>query len=786
MYFSMIKKDLKRNKAINVIVLIFVIISTMFCVSSINNFISVQNGIDNFLKKADVKDVMLITRDNSFEDVKIDIPQIKSQKSENIIYTKYEDIDFKTKNKSDELNNNIYMLISINDLKMNYFDSYDKKIEKVADNEIYINKKMSDRYRLYKGDKIKISVNGLTKELIIKDALKDAVFGSVLSGGEKMIISDNTFKDFTNTDKTDNLPYGKFIHIETDDIKAVQKYADNNIQNVVFYLDKDLIKVTYIIDLVLTAMISAIGICMIVIALLMLRFTIIFSIAREYKQIGILKAIGFNSFFIKTLYLSKYFAISVVGAIIGLILSVPFSIILMKNVKVSVSLQYESNIFLNILCAVFIILLIMFFCFLSTKNINKITPIDIIENTANIKKFKNKKILSALRRKIGTKLYMAVNYILSNKKQYILVAFTMFVCMSMILMVSNIISTLKSEEMLIKAGFPKADMYVLNQDVMKIVENASDYENVKKAVDDKMQKIGIDVDSTILYGSKMAVSHNDNSIKVYINFMVGNQSGFENSYDGIPPKEENEIALTYVLAEKLGVTIGDTVTLQYDDAEKEYIVTAFYQIMNDTGMSCTIASKPSGKKTSNLQATVIAMNFKDKNNIEKVDKYVDKIKKEYSLKHVYNLEDTISLFTKDYINMINSVQLVFIFVLSIITLFMIMLISRMLIIKEKNDIAYLKSIGFYSKDIIKVYVYRFLIVNIFSTIMGLILTKVVTKAVFNPIFKILGVSHGMNYHYNLFEIVLIYPIFIIVITLVFSYLSALKVKKVKAKDILNV
>ena len=43
MYLRILKKDLKRKKAMNVILLVFIILATMFVSSSVNNIISVTS-----------------------------------------------------------------------------------------------------------------------------------------------------------------------------------------------------------------------------------------------------------------------------------------------------------------------------------------------------------------------------------------------------------------------------------------------------------------------------------------------------------------------------------------------------------------------------------------------------------------------------------------------------------------------------------------------------------------------------------------------------------------------
>ena len=47
MFLNILKKDLKRKKAMNIIVLLFVVLATMFVASSVNNIVNVTTALDD-------------------------------------------------------------------------------------------------------------------------------------------------------------------------------------------------------------------------------------------------------------------------------------------------------------------------------------------------------------------------------------------------------------------------------------------------------------------------------------------------------------------------------------------------------------------------------------------------------------------------------------------------------------------------------------------------------------------------------------------------------------------
>ncbi len=61
MNFRILKKDLKRKKSINLILLIFIFLSTMFIAGSLNNFAVIMNGVENFMEMSGIGDFLILT-----------------------------------------------------------------------------------------------------------------------------------------------------------------------------------------------------------------------------------------------------------------------------------------------------------------------------------------------------------------------------------------------------------------------------------------------------------------------------------------------------------------------------------------------------------------------------------------------------------------------------------------------------------------------------------------------------------------------------------------------------
>ena len=68
MFLRILKKDLKRKRTINIILLIFIILATMFLASSANNLVAVTGAVEHFMEISKVPDFFVVALSDGKED----------------------------------------------------------------------------------------------------------------------------------------------------------------------------------------------------------------------------------------------------------------------------------------------------------------------------------------------------------------------------------------------------------------------------------------------------------------------------------------------------------------------------------------------------------------------------------------------------------------------------------------------------------------------------------------------------------------------------------------------
>ena len=574
MYLNILKKDLKRKKAMNVILLVFIILATMFVSSSVNNILSVTTALDNYFEMADAPDYLVITFNKSLS---VDIDETMNSADAVERYSE-EKMLFLTKDNfvlDDEVVD-IGTNMVHSDICLNYFLPDGSILETVNQGEFYMTESKADAIGADIGDKLTIEVNGVSREFTLAGKIKDALFGANQVNFARYIISEEDFNYFLSKENTEEYYGGSIVYIYSSDVDTVIEESKPLINNSILTMDRASMEFTYIFDMIVIGLLLVVSLILIAIAFVVLHFTITFTLSEEFREIGVMKAIGISNFKIRGLYLVKYAGLSVIGSVIGLFLSFPFGKMLMSVSSQSIIISNQNPVILNILCAVFVIAVILLFCYGCTGKVKKLTPIDAIRNGQTGERFRKKSIMSLGKSKLSATSFLALNDIVSAPKRYSIITLTFVLCLSLIFILSNTVATMNSGSLATTFGWADCDIY-LDSKVATDAMTEDGHEYLEKHLDD-MEKTLADngIPAKCYYETvfNLPVVYGEKESNVGIFHGTGTTMDMYEYTAGTMPKNTNEIAITRLTANKIKADIGDTVTMKTVDGDKEYIITA--------------------------------------------------------------------------------------------------------------------------------------------------------------------------------------------------------------------
>ena len=787
MYLDILKKDLKRKKAMNIILLLFIILATMFVASSVNNIINVTTALDSYFKMANAPDYLVATMNKNLV---IDIDEtvspasaVDSYEAENILFLSSDNFIYEDENIITPGGTHLVH----SDICMNYFLSDGSILETVEPGEFYMTEAKADALGVDVGDKLIIELNGVKREFVLAGKIKDALFGPNQLSFTRYIISEEDFSVFLSAENTEEYYGGTLVYIYSTDIKTALTQIKPLVNNSILTMDRAFMKFCYIFDMIVVGILLVVSIILIIIAFVVLRFTISFTLSEEFREIGVMKAIGISNFKIRGLYLVKYMGLSVIGAAIGLALSFPFGEMLMSVSSQTIIIGNQSPILVNILCAVLVIAVILLFCYGCTGKVKKMSPIDAIRNGQTGERFRKKSLMSLGKSKLPATPFLALNDIVSSPKRYGIISLTFFLCLSLMLILSATVSTMNSGSLSTTFGWADCDIYLDSKIIMEcMMEDGR--EKLEKHLDDMEQTLeenGIPAKcyQEIMFNLPVSFGENESNISIYQG--TGTTMDMYEYTAGTAPKNTDEIAITRIAADKLNANIGDTITIKTIDGDKEYIISAFFQSMNMQGMGIRLHSDEYINYVQAQGGLNTQIMFTDNPDSKEMEGRIEELQRIFP---DYENIETCAETVKDMLGVADTLAAVksLIVILTIVIAALItVLMERSFIAKEQGEIALMKAVGTRNGKIYAYHALRFLFVGMIAVLMGEIFAMPLTHLCIDPIFKMMGMELAVDYSINPVEMFLTFPIIVLATTTLSAFFTALYTRKIKSSDTAN-
>jgi len=784
MFLEILKRDLKRKKTMNFIIFVFVIMSVTFICSSVTNLSGTLTSIDDFFESAGVGDFIAIERNGeeaAAKELAERLDCITELKTEQVLYNA-EAIGIKTG--ESKMLADIVIISSIDRAIYRYFYGEDNaELTEVPKGGIYLRQGALETLESEVGDSITITIDGIKKEFKILGVLKDAVFGGVMMDTPRCLISEEDFQEFLKGENID-LYKGYLDSFRTDDPETLKKEL-SKITKIAFSAERSLLKITYMMEMIVAGILMIVSICLIIIALFILRFTISFTISEEFREIGIMKAIGIPENGIRMLYLIKYFVIAVLGALLGFFLSFPFSNMLLEKTRKTIIISDEGSLVLSVISAIVVIAIVMLFSFRSTRLIKKFTPVDAIRNGSTGERYKKKGLLRLSKSGARPTGFMAANDILSGFGKYAVMLIIFTIGILLVMIVLNVSNTLKSGKIVKWLAVTENDVYLVSS------KNITDYhlgdgkEKLKAELEDIEKTLsdnGMPCRTNAEVMFKLSIENGD-KVASSLTFIGVNTdtSEYENYIDGSAPQNKNEISVHYMLLDKIGAKIGDKVKVMDLEGSKEYIITGTFETMTNMGEGIRLHQDDDPNYDYMNGIWGLGIRFTDNPSEAEKNRRMESIKKllpDYNVMTPGGFVDK-TIHVSSYLD--DTIWIILLVVI-FINILVAVLIEKSFLTRERGEIAMLKAIGFNNLNIILWQELRILIVMIMATVISMLFNNPICQVSAGAIFRMMG-AKKIIFDPSIIDSYVIYPAIIIVTTLFGVFLTTLSVRKISSNEI---
>ncbi len=787
MFFKILKKDLKRKKTMNILLLLFITLTATLLGSSINMLSTNSTVISHFMGKAKTPDFTAMTyySEENLDKVNQWLSTSKSVEEYSVdTFILFLKSNAKLPEGKKPLDFDSAMAIQTVPKQHNLvFDESNEPLV-VEAGQIAIPYFFSHMTDLVIGDKITISLEDRTREFTISHYIKDAFCGSTMMGFKRWIVNEEDYRYFDS----DNVTKFNLVQANQGDASEnsmlPREFNQLSVPSL-SSIEKNVIEASYMMNTLIAGVIMALSLLLIFISLLMLRFTIGFTLQEDYKEIGIMKAIGLKNQSIQSIYMVKYLAMGLIGGAIGYVLSLPIGNILINGVCSEMVTEKIGRFNLpSLLGVALIILLTLAFCRLCTRKVNKLSAITAIRGGSTGERYHKGKKVSLRKWRTSPSSFLAISDLLHSGKKHIAL-FLSFILGTMVLIIPlNIINTMKSPALLELFGYVEFDFSVTPPSTNKLIFTYTTEQMLSYVdhLEEEYKQSGMEVElfPEVSYMSKIYTDDPTNSKNVYTAKSYGVQAKEYKMEEGTAPKLKNEVAMSTILADYYKVGVGDRLTVEVGDTPREYIITGIYSAMINLGENIRLPEDATYELKGASGLNILGR-YKGTESEEKYMKDLQEVNKEYEVK---TAQDFLHTMMGNIIDTLDLVNIGILIIVICINFLITILVGRMMLTKEAADIAVLKSLGYKAKSIRAWQIKRMSILLLVSVFIGTILANILGSPVANGIFEIMGATN-LTLVVDPLQVAVIYPAIILTFTLLATLISTSDIKKIKVWEFNN-
>lgn len=362
--------------------------------------------------------------------------------------------------------------------------------------------------------------------------------------------------------------------------RFISAYQDADLPQQGPIVDRNLFRtLNALSDGIVAVVVILVSLILMVIAILCLRFTILASIEEDYREIGVMKAVGMPIRHIRRIYVAKYLAVGAVAALVGYALSLPLTAVLARDIAAFLGSPPAGPLETAIpaVAAGLVFAIVVFSCLLILRRFRRISAVGALRSTGVKERIRTGRGSRLGRfRRIDVNVALGLRDATQRARLYGLLWCIFFFATFTIILPLHFLSTITSPSFISYMGIGRSDMRI---DLRRTLDTEERFDALRTALATDPNVVRF----APLVTSQFTMIHS-NGERETIAIETGDVSIFPLDYlHGGPPRETNEIALSYRNAEEMDLRVGDTLTLLIDGIETVMTVRGIYQDVTNGG-----------------------------------------------------------------------------------------------------------------------------------------------------------------------------------------------------------
>lgn len=586
-YKTLLKADLRKHKGslAGIFLLIFLVSAALSTVVSV--WLNSEQYIRSELSRAGFGTltawVSSVPDLSAFTEELTSLEAVERTETQPLIFAGY------TANGQDSDSEGQLIVFQGEDDRYHFFSdnlsSYRETVPQMNQGEIYVSPSMVSMFGVQIGDMVSFSVAraGVTADFTVKGFYEDPFMGSSMIGMKGFLISESDYKMLQKQIQESGIDAlardGAMVHIfqktNGDSARTVSEF--NTLLNEQTSLpryaefvhsENAIAGFMLILQNAFCGLLAAFVAVLLAVVMIVLGHTISSAVEAGYVNMGILKTIGFTGKKLRRIQMMQYLTVILSGQILGLFSSIIFSEMVSRMTLTTTGIRIPPQLPLGWCLLVFAVIFLVLTALIAYKTgrINRISPMKAIRGEA-VETDGVRKVRFPIRGNL-LKTSLAFRQLTAGKRRYLGACMVAMLLVFFASLIGRMDSWLGADGQGMMYAFNPAD-HDIGVQVLGVYTSEEAEELVRSYTEI--------TDSYLLAMPGVSVDGVDYTANV-----ITDPDRFH-IMEGRSSRNEDEIVLTEFVAADLGVSIGDTVTVQADSGSADYTVSGIYTCANDMG-----------------------------------------------------------------------------------------------------------------------------------------------------------------------------------------------------------
>lgn len=511
------------------------------------------------------------------------------------------------------------------------------------------------------------------------------------------------------------------------------------------------------------------GALLIIIAIIIIHFSVRNFIQNNMKNIGILQAVGYTSKELKCAGVLEMLCITLLGTILGLVAGYLGGDVVgsLQAMLIGVSWQVAFDVGAAMVTGLLVNGVILFVTIFTVRIYGKITVLNALRGGVDTHNFR-KNYVSLEKTKISLQGALGIKNILKEKMKsftvcLIVVILSFASCVGFVLYQNF---SLNPDNLMKLVGIEAGNIGVEGEDLDRIGEELLSWKEV--------EKIGYYSNSSI------KLTKGEESTTLTADFWK-NPEDLDNEIlvEGRLPEFENEIVITTRVSEMLDAQVGDVIYVEGTGEKKDYIVTGIDQKINNMGIKALLNFEGAERLNGACETYYLYVYTREDITYSKM---ASLLKDEYKDVKVTDSEKVIDSAISSVAMAMKLICVLFVTITLFVVCMVVMLLVKTKVTQEKRNYGIYKALGFTTKQLIVQMVCTNLPIMIAGDVIGAIGSVYLTELLVVGCLSIFGIKVCDLAINPMWQVVTI--VGITVVALVVTVCFSVKIRKIEPAKML--